>query len=75
MIKLGLLLISGIGEVDGNLVSEVLGDFFQGETRGLREEEVNNCEGLVVGPCQVQMWGICVSIPGIKKADQQMMTR
>lgn len=44
--------------MNGNFVSEVLGDLFQGETGGLGEEEVYNCKKLDVGPFQITNLGV-----------------
>lgn len=72
---MGFLFISGISEVHRHFIAEVLSDFLQSETSGLGEEEVNNYMGLVWIHFNFRLWGIYVSIPGRKNADQQMITR
>ena len=56
----------------GYFFAEVLGDFFQGQTSGFGEEEVDDCWMLVRCYHFVREEG---DIPGMKKADQQMITR
>lgn len=75
MVELGLLFVGGIGEMHRHFIAEVLSDLLQSQASSLREEEVYNCTGLAVGPVPLRMMGICLSLPGMKNMDQQMMTR
>lgn len=90
--ELSLFGIGGISDVNGDFLTEVLGDFFQRQARGFGEEEVDHCRLCTVRLTQIRYvsvdldvaWPLasCVlsfdddcDLPGMKKADQRMITR
>lgn len=70
-LQLGSLFVGRIGEMNGNFFAKVLRDLFQSQAGGLWEEEVDDFEVLVGCPSSTCM----LVLPGMKNADQQMMTR